>query len=160
MPGVGGRGKQDPPYALLVGQYIRAVMDGRPPAAVVRYKFKLSASQWDDRRRVLSKTGWLPPGDPVRDGAAGGFYDQAWLDEALELYGAKLEQIEAARVGKLLVERLGASRRAAREEAEAAAAVVRDERRQLRDDAARVRQRALAWKAVQERSKLVFDIIG
>ncbi len=150
---VGGRGKQDPPYHLLVGQYIRAVMDGRPPAAVCRYKFGLTQSQWEDRRRVLSRDGWLPAGDPVQDGLAKGAYSQEWLDLALEMYGEQLERVEAARVGALLVERLGASRRAAREEAAAVRVEQRDQQR-------RARQRALALAAVAEQANLVFDIIG
>lgn len=80
------------PYDLLASQYIRAVMDGRPPGAVCRHKFKMTVRQWQERRTNLSRTGWLPPGDPVRDGRLCGAYDEAWVETALAMVSARLSE--------------------------------------------------------------------
>jgi hypothetical protein len=149
----GGRGRQDPPYDVLAGQYIRAVMDGRPPGAVCRYKFGLTQGQWQVRRTWLGKTGWLPPGDPVRDGRAAGGYDEAWLEAALELYGAKLaereERAEQQRQGEQ-----------AREARWAEVAATRAYWENVVIPGRPARQRALAQQRTAELSDLVFDILG
>lgn len=80
------------PFDLLAMTYIHAVERGYPPAKTVRQKFRLTDKQWEHRRIHMGKLGWLPAGDPVRDGRARGGYSKAWVNAAWAGWEAKLRQ--------------------------------------------------------------------
>jgi len=80
------------PFDLLAMTYIHAVERGYPPAKTVRQKFRLTEKQWEHRRIHMGKLGWLPPGDPVRDGRARGSYDARWVRAAWAGWEAKLQE--------------------------------------------------------------------
>ena len=80
------------PFDLLAMTYIHAVERGYPPGKTVRQKFRLTEKQWEHRRIHMGRLGWLPPGDPVRDGRAQGTYDARWIEAAWAGWEAKLQE--------------------------------------------------------------------